>query len=85
MGLELGDRTRGERGVERVGSAVDWTVDRAAAVAKRTITINKDDPVPSPVPPVRSNVKTHLVDRRTRLKNSSYKPGLKVLGEKLTP
>ena len=24
-----------------------------------------------------SNVKGHLIDRRTRLKNSSYKPGLK--------
>ena len=32
-----------------------------------------------------SNVKTHLIDRRTRLKISSYKPGLKVLGEKITP
>ena len=30
-------------------------------------------------------MKTHLVDRRARLKNSSYKPCLKVLGEKLTP
>ena len=30
-------------------------------------------------------MKTHLVDRRTRLKNSSYKPGLKVLGEKINP
>ena len=29
-----------------------------------------------------SNVKSHLVDRQTRLKNNSYKPGLKVLGDK---
>ena len=29
-------------------------------------------------------MKPHFIDRRTRLKISSYKPGLKVLGAKLT-